>query len=140
MAIKLVETAIRPTTIRLRYADADDPAAATEWIDLHFDAKDLKHPKTGNPLGSLGPRYLLEIQAAALHHARTPTHGYAATARPPWLRSPRAGGANDRQAAALTFRQPCRRTVCARAPHRRAGVLDAHMGTRVGAARTTMPA
>ena len=48
MAIKLVETAIRPTTIRLRYADADDPAAATEWIDLHFAAKDLKHPKSGN--------------------------------------------------------------------------------------------
>jgi hypothetical protein len=61
MAIKLVETAIRPTTIRLRYADADDPAAATEWIDLHFAAKDLKHPKSGNPLGNLEPRYLLEI-------------------------------------------------------------------------------
>jgi len=70
MAIKLVETAIRPTTIRLRYADADDPAAATEWIDLHFAAKDLKNPKSGNPLGNLEPRYLLEIQAAALHHAR----------------------------------------------------------------------
>jgi len=70
MAIKLVETAIRPTTIRLRYADADDPTTATEWIDLQFAADRLKHPKSGDPLGNLAPRYLLEIQAAALHHAR----------------------------------------------------------------------
>jgi hypothetical protein len=70
MAIKLVETAIRPTAVRLRYADHDDPNKATEWIDLQFMAASLKHPKTDNALGDLEPRFLLEIQGAALRRAR----------------------------------------------------------------------
>jgi hypothetical protein len=32
------------------------------------------------------------------HEDRSPTHGYAATRTPPWLRSLRAGGANERKA------------------------------------------
>jgi hypothetical protein len=70
MAMKLVETAIRPATVRLRYADTDDSSAATECIDLQFAASDLKHPSTGDALGDPAPRFLLEIQAAVLHRAR----------------------------------------------------------------------
>jgi hypothetical protein len=75
MAMKLVETAIRATTIRLRYANADDPSTATEWIDIQFAADDLKHPSTGNSLGDLAPKFLLEIQATVLHRARDEIDG-----------------------------------------------------------------
>ena len=75
MAMKLVETAIRATTIRLRYANADDPSTATEWIDIQFTADDLKHPSAGNTLGDLAPKFLLEIQAAVLHRARDEIDG-----------------------------------------------------------------
>ena len=70
MAMKLVETAIRPATIRLRYANADDPSEATEWIDVQFATDGLKQPSTGDVLGDPAPKFLLEIQAAVLHRAR----------------------------------------------------------------------
>jgi hypothetical protein len=70
MPLKLVETAIRPTVVRLRYADDDDQSRAMEWIDFQFIAASLKHPKTDAVLGDLGPRFLLEIQGAALRRAR----------------------------------------------------------------------
>ena len=58
MAIKLGKTPVRPTTIRLRYANTDYPAEATEWIDLQFAAGNLKHPSSGSALGDLEPRFL----------------------------------------------------------------------------------
>jgi hypothetical protein len=57
------------------------------------------------------------------------------------LRSPRAGGGSDlSDHATLTFHQPVALHRARSGAASTRGALDAHMGTRVGAARTIMPA
>jgi hypothetical protein len=55
----------------MRYADNPDPNVATSRMDLRFPLTALKQPNTGGKaLDDPELQYLLEIEAAALLHAR----------------------------------------------------------------------
>ena len=42
--MKFIKTSGTDDLVWLRYADADDPAKAKEWIDIQVQAKELKFP------------------------------------------------------------------------------------------------
>jgi hypothetical protein len=67
--MKLIETTVSETTVRMQYADNADPEKATQWIDLQFRMADLKHG-SGTPLPPVAPLKLAAIQAAALTRAQ----------------------------------------------------------------------
>jgi hypothetical protein len=71
--MRLVETTIANATVRMRYADHEDLAHATEWIDFRVKIADLAHPRArevGEGLGDPDLQFLLEIRLAALRYAR----------------------------------------------------------------------
>ena len=70
MALKLIETTVLETTVRMRYADDVDPAKATQWIDFQVPLAELQSPNGRVELGDPESRYLAEIRLAALRHAR----------------------------------------------------------------------
>lgn len=57
--MKLIETTIAAGKVRIRFADADDPALAAQWIDVQVRAELGEDP------------FLSEIQLSAPHRART---------------------------------------------------------------------
>ena len=63
--MKIVETTISETSIRMRYADSSDPLKATEWIDFQLKLSELKRP-SGTKLGEPEPLHLAELRRAAL--------------------------------------------------------------------------
>jgi hypothetical protein len=72
MAMKLIETAVLETTVRMRYSDNADPEKAKEWFEFEAPIAPLTLP-TGSgevPLGKLHSRYLASIQLAALRYVR----------------------------------------------------------------------
>jgi hypothetical protein len=60
--MKLIETVISETSIRLRYADETDPTKAVEWVDVQFALSGLKNPEDAKP----ELQYVAELQRAAL--------------------------------------------------------------------------
>ncbi|MFZ0733110.1 MAG: hypothetical protein WAM79_12350, partial [Candidatus Sulfotelmatobacter sp.] len=68
MAMKLIETTVLETTVRMRYADNADPAKAKEWFAFEVPLAPLTLPSAGgdHPLGALHTRYFSSIQQAAL--------------------------------------------------------------------------
>jgi hypothetical protein len=70
--MKLIETKILGTTIRMRYADNADPLKATQWLDFQVPLADLSLPAvdTEYPLGDPEKRYLGSIRQAALRYVR----------------------------------------------------------------------
>jgi hypothetical protein len=69
--MKLIETTVLETTIRMRYADDADPAKATQWIDFQVNLADLVLPDAPDQkLGDLESHYLAVIRQAALRYAR----------------------------------------------------------------------
>jgi hypothetical protein len=68
--MKLIETIVSETSVRMRYADDADPAKATQWIDFQVPLSDLKSPDQHNPLGDIESRFLAELRLVALRHAR----------------------------------------------------------------------
>ena len=67
--MKLVETTISETAIRMRLADNADPAQAIEWIEFRAPLKPLMFDDQ-NRLGDPESRYLLATHQAALHRVR----------------------------------------------------------------------
>ena len=63
--MKLIETSVSETSIRLRYADETDPAKAAEWIDMQFALSSLpdRNLNTEQPTEL---QYLAELQRAVL--------------------------------------------------------------------------
>jgi hypothetical protein len=69
--MKLIQTTISETTVRLRYADNEDAAKATQWMDFQFPLSDLRNPEDPTrPLGHPRVRFLAEVERSALRHAR----------------------------------------------------------------------
>jgi hypothetical protein len=69
--MKLIETTILETTIRMRYADNADPAKATQWLDFQVPLSALIDPRTeDHKLSDIQKRFLATIQQAALRHVR----------------------------------------------------------------------
>jgi hypothetical protein len=70
MIMTLIETIVSETSIRMRYADHEDPVRATQWLDFKVLIADLKSPDQHNLLGDPETRFLAEVRLAALRHAR----------------------------------------------------------------------
>jgi hypothetical protein len=68
--MKLIETIVSATSVRMRYSNDEDAAQATQWIDFQVPIADLKGPDQHNPLGDIECRYLAEIRLVALRYAR----------------------------------------------------------------------
>jgi hypothetical protein len=70
--MKLIETTVLETTIRMRYADNADPAKAKEWFAFEVPIGPLTLPTTSGDvaLGELHTRYFSSIQQAALRYVR----------------------------------------------------------------------
>jgi hypothetical protein len=71
--MKLIETTILETTVRMRYADNADPAKATQWIEFQVPNSELKEgieAHRQSHLGSLATRKLGAIQEAALAYVQ----------------------------------------------------------------------
>jgi hypothetical protein len=68
MALRLIETTVLETTVRLRYAD--DAAVPTEWLDFQVKNENLKLP-SGEVLSDRDFRPLAALQLAALRYALT---------------------------------------------------------------------
>jgi hypothetical protein len=72
MTSKLVETTISETTVRLRYANENEAAKSTEWIDIQVPLAELLVPHTHQPtkIGNPEPYFVAEVRLAALHYVR----------------------------------------------------------------------
>jgi hypothetical protein len=68
--MKLIETKILETTVRMRYADDADPAKASQWIDFQVPLAELLSPNGRVELGDPESRYLAEIRLVALRYVR----------------------------------------------------------------------
>ena len=71
--MKLLETTLTETTVRLRYADHSDPAKAVQWIDFQvsLEGLTLPLPRGSEDLGDdPNTRILAEVRLAALLRAR----------------------------------------------------------------------
>jgi hypothetical protein len=69
--MKLIETTVTETVVRMRYADDDDSAKAKKWIDFQVPLAALSDPRTpGHPLGDTDSRFLASVRLAALCYAR----------------------------------------------------------------------
>jgi hypothetical protein len=71
-AVKLIETTVSETAVRMRCADDTDPAKATQWIDFRVPLADLKRPagQQSQALGNPEVQFLAEVQRSALRYAR----------------------------------------------------------------------
>jgi hypothetical protein len=70
--MKLLETTVLETTVRMRYADNADPTKAVAWLAFEVPIAPLTLPTTNGemPLGDHHMRYLASIQQAALRYVR----------------------------------------------------------------------
>jgi hypothetical protein len=67
--MKLIETTVSDTTVRVRFADNADTAKATQWIDLQVPVADLKHGSR-TPLPNPETLVLGASQVAVLRFVR----------------------------------------------------------------------
>ncbi|MBJ7542335.1 hypothetical protein [Rhodomicrobium udaipurense] len=67
--MKLIETTITGTSVRMRYADHEDAAKATQWVDFQVPISEL-HLPSETALGDPEPRSLALVRLAALRYAR----------------------------------------------------------------------
>ncbi len=67
--MKLVETTVTETTIRLLLADNPDPALTASWIECQLPMASLKLG-SGTAIGDPNIRRLALVHQAALHEAR----------------------------------------------------------------------
>jgi hypothetical protein len=73
MSLQHIETTISETTIRMRYADHNDPAQATQWFAFEVPiGPGLTLPTHGGDvaLGALPTRLFASIQLAVLRYVR----------------------------------------------------------------------
>ena len=70
--MKLTETTLTETAIRMRYADSADPAKATQWLDFQVPLAGIALPAGvgEEPLGDPERQLLAEVRLAALRYAR----------------------------------------------------------------------
>ena len=68
--MKIVETTILESSIRIRLADHPDHELATHWIELEVPIAGLELPSKPHDLGDPETRLLAEVRLAALRHAR----------------------------------------------------------------------
>jgi hypothetical protein len=68
--MKLVETKVAESTVRVRFADHVDPLKAANWIDMQLPLAELRDPYGEGDLGDPELRYLAEVRLAALRSAR----------------------------------------------------------------------
>ena len=69
--MKLIQTTISEISVRLRYADNEDAAKATQWMDFQFPLSDLRN--TEDPTRQArqpSVQFLAEVQRSALRRAR----------------------------------------------------------------------
>ena len=78
MALKLIETTVSETTVRLRYAD--DPNAPTEWLDFQVRNVNLKLP-SGTMMTERDMHALGAVKLAALRHVLAVTDAEIARIR-----------------------------------------------------------
>ncbi len=64
--MKLIETTVSETTVRMRYADNADAAKATQWVDIQVPIAGLVRG-SGTPLSDPSGLKLSITQATVLH-------------------------------------------------------------------------
>jgi hypothetical protein len=71
-AMKLIETTVLETTVRMRYADNADPAKAKEWFAFEVPIAPLSLPSHSGDiaLGDHHTRLFASVQLAALRYVR----------------------------------------------------------------------
>jgi hypothetical protein len=67
--MKLIETTISETTIRMQYADDPDPEKAQEWLDFQVPLPSLMLPRS-EVLGETRERTLRQVRLAALRYVQ----------------------------------------------------------------------
>lgn len=67
--MKLIQTSLTATTVRMRYADDADAAKAQHWIDFQVPLSELKR-LSETPLGDPELRALGEVRLTALRYVR----------------------------------------------------------------------
>lgn len=67
--MKLVETIISETTVKMRYANHEDASEAKHWIDFQVPLHELKQV-SDTALGDPEPHFLSTVRLAALRYAR----------------------------------------------------------------------
>lgn len=73
MAIRLIETVVSGTSIRMRFADQTNPADAKEWIEFQVPLSPLKLLNQNTeeiPLGPVEKRSLELVREAALRYVQ----------------------------------------------------------------------
>lgn len=68
--MKLVETSVTETAVRMRFADTPDAAKAKAWVDFQVPMAELT-VLSGSPLGDPNTRRFSLVRLAALRHARS---------------------------------------------------------------------
>jgi hypothetical protein len=71
--MRIVETVLKASTVRIVLANNQDPALASERMDFEIPLTGLKEPRErdARSLGALEYRHLATIQVAALRYARS---------------------------------------------------------------------
>ena len=74
MVMKLTETTVSTTAVRVRYADASDPPV--EWMEIQVPLSLLKEPRReAAGLGDPEFQFLAELHRATLQHVRHAING-----------------------------------------------------------------
>jgi hypothetical protein len=69
--MKLIETTVSATTVRMRYADDADSENPGEWLEFEVKLASLVNPSdTKQPLGDPELQFLAEVRRAALRYVR----------------------------------------------------------------------
>jgi hypothetical protein len=70
--MRLFETSVTATAVRMRYADHPDPTKATQWVDFQVPIEAQPANPAADPGRTVGPELQLfgEVRLAALRHAR----------------------------------------------------------------------
>jgi hypothetical protein len=72
--MKLIETVVTDSTVRMRYADNADPAKAKHWIDFQVPLAELRQVSE-TPLGDPESHYLSTVRLTALRYVRGKADG-----------------------------------------------------------------
>ena len=67
--MKLIETSVTQTNVRMRYQDTRDPSMPDNWIELQVPLSMLKLP-SNTPLGDPESHFLATVREVALRYVR----------------------------------------------------------------------
>jgi len=70
MAMKLIETTVSGSALRMRYADDADATKASEWVDFQVRLSHMER-EPGKTIADPELLFLAELRRAALEHVQS---------------------------------------------------------------------